>query len=331
MRMAHFIAARFAVFLAVGLVCGWAPGSVRPALASPPVVPGTGNPIPGVGDDFEDPEWEYIYNLPKSSGEQDGRRRTPFGGARNGRWAEGDGRGQPDLVRRIPTPEGGLPGSEGALLIATRITGIPDAVTHEAHQDDLFLLISGRVGAISPSRSPSAVVRVFVPPLEEWEDRSGSHFAFRATLRGVKPGERKTEPYWPGLFFQFQDGSTRKDKRDSAYLLVRAGERGQDYGIRPITQTGWWTLGMSFTGDGRVHYYARPGIEDLTESDYLVSHYCYGFRAAQLKQVFFDIWNRSDGQAWSTGWVIDDPTIYVTGPPPGLAQQPPKSKPAVKR
>lgn len=297
------------------------------AWASPPVVPGTGTPIADVGDDFEDPAWEYIPNNPKSSGEQDGRRRTPFGVSNNGRWAEGDGRGHPDLVRRIETPPGGLPGSSGALLLATRLPGIPGTISYEAQQDDLFLLIAGRVGALLPSRSPSAVVRVYVPPFEEWEDRSGSHFAFRATVRGVKAGSSQTEPYWPGLFFQFQDGNSRRDRQDRAQLLVRAGERGQDYTVRDVAQTGWWTLGMSFTADGRVHYFARPGIDDLTESDYLTSHYCYGFRAVHFKQVFFDVWSRSDGQNWSTGWVIDDPTIYVLGPAPTLAERRPTPQP----
>ncbi len=316
---------RISVGICAGVVTAtlvWFGGNLPVVIAaSMPVVPGTGELVTGVGDDFEDPEWKYIPNSPKSSGEQDGRRRAPFGHSANGRWIEGDGRGQPDLVKRIETPPGGLEGSTGALWIASQFTGIPGMRTAESTQDDLFMIVAGRVGGIPVSKSPSAVVRVFVPAFDQWEDRTGSSFAFRATLRGSKFGESETEPYWPGLFFNFNSGHYRQDKKDSAYLVVRSGPRGEDYKVRNVTETGWWTLGMSFTPDGRVHYYAHPGIADLTSADHLASHHCYGFRALQLKQVFFDVWNLVDGQHWSTGWVIDDPKVFVVGQPPQLVRQ----------
>ena len=52
-------------------------------------------------------------------------------------------------------------------------------------------------------------------------------------------------------------------------FTVRAGSYGQDMRGPKITETGWWTLGMSFTRDGRVHYFAHEGVEDvyLTSTD----------------------------------------------------------------
>ncbi len=38
---------------------------------------------------------------------------------------EGMKRGQPDLIKRVPTPPGGLPGSQGSLLLRSLSTGIP--------------------------------------------------------------------------------------------------------------------------------------------------------------------------------------------------------------
>src|SRR5882724_6278241 len=71
-------------------------------------VPGTGQRLAKVGDDFEDAKWAYNYNLPKSSDENDKQQRVPGGESVNGRWYEGVMRGQPDLIKRVATPEGGI-------------------------------------------------------------------------------------------------------------------------------------------------------------------------------------------------------------------------------
>lgn len=274
-----------------------------------PVVPGTGRKVENVGDDFEDPEWSYSPNNPKSSADLDKRRRGPTGRSANGRWHEGEDRGHPDLVKRVETPAGGLEGSEGALLMATLRSGIPGRPTTKSQQDDFFMTVKSRVGGyISVSQSPNFVVRVYVPDFEQWEQRSGSSFALRATLRGGKGGS--TEPYWPGIFIKYNPAS--RGGEPSASLIIRAKERGNDYTLPTrITESGWWTLGMSFSPDGQVHYYASEGVDDLTAEDRLASHYCYGFRARQFRTIFFDVFNRNDGRTWSTGWVIDDPTLYV--------------------
>ena len=73
-------------------------------LAAQVLVPGTGQKITQVGDDFEDPQWSYIFNLPKSSDENDKQQRLPSGLSRNGRWFEGVMRGQPDVIQRVATP-----------------------------------------------------------------------------------------------------------------------------------------------------------------------------------------------------------------------------------
>ena len=89
------------------------------------LVPGTGKKLETVGDDFEDPEWRFIGNWPKSTEENNDRHSYPSGKSANSRWYEGMKRGQPDFIRRVPTPGGGLVGSEGSLLIRSLQTGIP--------------------------------------------------------------------------------------------------------------------------------------------------------------------------------------------------------------
>jgi hypothetical protein len=117
------------------LVCG--PDKVR----AQELVPGTGQRITQVGDDFEDPKWDYIANEPKSSEEQDHQERLPSGHSANGRWAEGLKRGQPDVVKRVPTPPGGIPGSEGSMLLMSLYTGVPGVFSGQTHQDDFICLV----------------------------------------------------------------------------------------------------------------------------------------------------------------------------------------------
>ncbi len=281
-------------------------------------VPGTGRQVPGAGDNFEDPAWEYIYNNPKASNELDGQNRNPAGVSKNGRFFEPAKRGQPDLIQRVATPEGGLPGSTGSMLFATLHSGVPGRPNNKTEQDDLIASMSRAGGAIAVSRSPSVVTRVYLPSFEEWEQRTGNSFGFRASCHGTKTtgsGFRRSssqEEFWPGFFLHFYSSKTdRRYKEDFAMILIRANDRGADIFGPRITEPGWWTFGMSFTPDGRVHFFAKAGVEDLTAQDLLASHHCYGFRCQRLDTLFYDVVNQNDGTSWSTKWIVDDPAVYV--------------------
>ena len=193
---------------------------VSGAIASPvsaqrPVVPGTGAEIVGVADDFEDPQWEYIPQDPKSSEDIDENQRGPMGRSANGLWYEGIKRGHPDVVKRVLTPSGGLPGSEGALLLRSKFTGIPGRPSGQMQQDDFVANVQYRLRrTINISEVPSVTTRVFLPPVAEWEDRSGPHFGFRLALETTAMVDKEVgigifkrtvnemgnEVYWPGMF-----------------------------------------------------------------------------------------------------------------------------------
>lgn len=298
-----------------------------------PVVPGTGVKLTQVGDDFEDPNWTFHPNLPKSSDEIDEKKRQPTGRSVNGRWYEGIKRGCPDIVRRVPTPAGGLEGSTGALLIRTVQSGVPGRLSHKMQQDDLICNVWQRVGGKIPvSQTPSCVVRVFMPPIKTWENRSGSTFGYRISLEthawivpehkkdkrtffgGPPKKEFTTAPYWPGMFVQFQSDTDRGREYDSAVWTIRGNSRGREVKGPVIDTTGWWTLGMSVTPDGMVHYYIKKGLGDLTQDDYVTSQLPYGYRAEKFKTFFFNVCNRDDGRTKSTDWVIDDPEMFVLKP-----------------
>lgn len=284
------------------------------AWADQSFVPGTGEFLADCSDDFEDPNWSYNTKLPKSSHEQDDRQRGPGGRSNNGLWHEGAKRGTPDVVKRIPNLPGGIEGSEGALMFATRYSGIPGRVSNKQQQDDLLLKFDRRLGRSIPvSWQPSCTVRVYLPPFEQWENRSGPSFGMRADCRGRKP-DGSSEPYWPGMFWLFRSETGRNIEEDFAQLTVRADRRGHDTRSHKVYEPGWWTMGMSFTPDGQVHYYAKAGVDDLTADDYLMSSFPYGDRCLTFNNFFFNVANFDNGRSWSTSWVIDDPKIFVIPP-----------------
>lgn len=287
-----------------------------------PVVPGTGTLLQGVSDDFEDPQWRFIPNNPKSTEDIDEDQRGPMGKSANGRWYEGIKRGHPDVVKRVETPPGGLPGSEGALLLQTMNSGIPGKPSGTMHQDDFVCNVQYRLNRRIPvSQIPSVTTRVYLPPVEEWERRNGPHFGFRLAIETTMDKEHgafifktsgpENEVYWPGLFIEFESKYQTKKDHDYAMIRIRSNRKGADFAGPTITQTGWWTFGMSVTPDGMVHYYAAPGIEDLTAESYITSQYPYGYKAERFRTFFYNVCSADDGRRWSTAFIVDDPKVYV--------------------
>jgi hypothetical protein len=172
---------------------------------------------------------------------------------------------------------------------------------------------------MSVGDSPSMVVRVYMPPFEQWEDRSGPSFGFRtgcfthAIITGddhPDKGLYGLQEYWPGMFVCFESSHDGKYPEDGAYIRVRSGRNGGEIRGPKIEQLGWWTLGISFSPDGVVHYFASPGVDDLTPEDHITSQFPYSYRTEWVKTFFFNVCTHDDGKTWSTPWVIDDPKVY---------------------
>jgi hypothetical protein len=290
----------------------------RPQAPRNAFVPGTGAFLANCSDDFEDEKWSYSLRLPKSSYEQDDNQRGPGGVSSNGLWHEGAKRGTPDVVRLVATPEGGIEGSLVSLLMQTKNSGMPGRITNEQMQDDLLMKFDSKLGRPIPVEwRPSCTVRVYVPEFEQWENRTGASFGMRADCRGKTP-QGETDAYWPGMFLLFRSETSRNVEQDYAQISIRSNQRGQDIRSLNITEPGWWTMGLSFSPDGMIHYYASPGVDDLTEEDYLASSYPYNYKCLCLRNFFFNVANWDNGKSWSTPWVIDDPKVFVQ-PPAGLA------------
>lgn len=303
--MVRRLSLAFAVWSLVGL--SYAP-------AGTPFVPGTGEFLEDCSDNFEDPAWSYTLRLPKSSSEQDENSRPPGGMSSNRLWHEGALRGTPDVVKRVTTPPGGIEGSMGSLMFATKNSGIPGRPSGKQQQDDLLMKFDRRLGrSISMNWQPSCTVRVYLPAFENWEQRSGPSFGMRADCRGRKP-DGSMEPYWPGMFWLYRGADGKSVKEPFAQLTIRSGPRGNDVRSVKAAEPGWWTMGMSFTPDGQIHYYASPGVDDLTSKDYLASYFPYNDRCVSFNNFFFNVANMDNGRSWSTSWIIDDPQVFVIPP-----------------
>ena len=300
-------------------------------------VPGTGKLVNT--DDLEDENWTYNYQFPKSSKEEDEQIRYPLGQSANRMWIESPKRGAPDVVKRVPTPPGGLPGSKGALYLRTRDTGIPNAPGFKQAQDDFILSAK----PVSIQYSPSYTVRVYLPEWSEWEQRNGVSFGIRAGLQGPMEKEKEVksvksllfgrksekrkervtemEPYYPGFFLSYVPKNDPKNtiKKDCAIILIRADEMGHEVTGPTITKAGWWTFGMSVTPDGRCHYYARQGVGSLTEKDHITSTLPYNIRGTMFNTIFFNVCSSDNGTTWSTPAIIDDPQVFYL--PNGQTQQ----------
>jgi len=299
---------------ALVLSAGVALSFAQPAGAGTPVVPGTGEFLQDCCDDFEDAEWKWTLNLPKSSYEQDEEQRGPGGRSNNGLWHEGGKRGTPDVVKRVTTPAGGIEGSTGALLFATKNSGIPGKISNEQQQDDLLMLFNRRLGRSIPvGWQPSSTVRVYLPEWDKWEQRSGASFGMRCDCQGKDP-DGSVEEYWPGMFILFHKKTNKEGDANSAKLTIRGDKTGHDVRSLDIKEPGWWTLGMSFSPDGQIHYYAHAGVADLTADDFLMSSYPYSMKCITYDNFFFNVANWDNGRTWSTPWVIDDPKVYVIPP-----------------
>ena len=283
------------------------------------IVPGTGMKLQQVGDDFEDEKWLWVPNGNKASKEQDEQIRSPTGFSNNNRWFESPKRGMPDHIVRVETPAGGIPGSKGSLKIQTLNSGVPGRNTNQMEQDDLVMACSSRIGAISASRNPSCTCRIFLPSFDKWEDRSGTHFGYRIDTKTTISESKKSflfsrnvkkqEEYWPGYFIEFHSSHDGKFKEDEAVLLIRGDNLGHE--VKSIKLSpGWWTLGMSVSGDGRVHFYGKQGVKDLTAADHLYSSFPYGYKAEYFATHFFNSCNQNDGKTWSTPIIIDDPAVF---------------------
>lgn len=122
------------------------------------------------------------------------------------------------------------------------------------------------------------------------------------------------------MWHTLPDGRTNKEH--SAHLIIRSDEWGRDLKGPTLKESTWYTLGMSFTPEGGVHYFCREGVENLRAEDHIVSFRPYNYQPRVFETFFFNTVNMDDGRTWSTPWVVDDSWLHVTNAPETRAQAP---------
>lgn len=285
------------------------------------VIPGTGIPVARTGDDFEAEDWTYYPQNPKSSWNLDENIRVPGGISKNNQWVEAAKRGQPDVVRRVPTPPDGIEGSKGSMVIQTLYSGIPGTITNQQQQDDLLCNSEQMAGRALPvTWSPNCVCRVFIVPHTRWEERNGASFGYRCGLVGW--GKENNEEYWPGIFYHMERGLKDNQRTYAIRAWVRADGYGRDMPELTFEPDSWMTMGMSCTPDGACHFFARAGIEDLEEKDCIGSYWPYSYRAHTFQCFFYNVINMDDGRSVSTPWIIDDAYLYCATAPSNRVRGP---------
>jgi hypothetical protein len=292
--------------LGSSLVTRSAPGQANRKY--PPVIPGTGIRVARTGDDFEAEDWAYYPQHPKSSWNIDENVREPGSNSKNGLWAEGAKRGTPDLVRRVATPAGGIEESTGSMMFQSLRSGIPGTLTHQQQQDDLLHNSQALAGAIPVTWSPNCICRVYVPPTKYWEQRDGATFGYRTGLMAH-------EEYWPGIFLHMERVAKEGKQVHQIRAWIRADNGGRDLPSLVFEPETWITMGISHTPDGAVHFFLRPGIEDLTKEDCVGSYHCYGWRAHTFQTFFFNVINMDDGRSVSTPWIVDNAYLFAATAP----------------
>ncbi len=126
------------------------------------------------------------------------------------------------------------------------------------------------------SERPSIVMNLWVVPFEDWPtgpagsviEAEGSLRYNYFGLRSIGASVSATDPtnylgfVYPSLFIAW--------KPDTMEYYFTARNPGDEY-VKPISQAGWWTLGISFNPlNGSPRFYAAPGKVVLQESDFMI-------------------------------------------------------------
>ncbi|MFH1507170.1 MAG: hypothetical protein ABIG46_01910 [Candidatus Omnitrophota bacterium] len=209
-----------------------------------PNVLGRNHRLNDLCDDFEDVNWYFDYDKRESN---------------NGLWKANTGdndKGEPEILKRVSPPAGGIIGSTGALVIQTNI---PEKVVDKnKDQEDSESTGTGQ-HKLSREKQPVFIVRVYLPPFAEWGDYYS--FGFRILAYGNAPHDT---PAVPSIWIRYEG------KIKGAHFYFRIFDKqGMPVEVigKPIKQYGWWTLAIAFDQNGNSRFYAKPGVEPLSNSD----------------------------------------------------------------
>jgi hypothetical protein len=186
--------------------------------------------------------------------------------------------------------------------------------------EDMITTYSDQIGrSLVAAEKPSVVTWLWLPPFNEWPtgvNASGFRewLGFRVTAYDADLPENNGL-YWPGIYIATDD--------NGPCLIARVGDGyAPDVTIGRISTSGWWTLGIAFSDDGRTEYYAAPGQVTLTSANLLHTTPISSDPAANrsIDELWGNFWALRmtyppTGQL-SPNWQVDYFRVFVGVPPP---------------
>lgn len=181
--------------------------------------------------------------------------------------------------------------------------------------EDMTSTYTDQIGrSLDASERPSAVTWVWLPPFQEWPtgvNASGFRewLGFRVTAHDANL-QFTGGLYFPGIYVSTDDAGP--------CLIARVGDGyAEDVTIGRISVSGWWTLGLSWSDQGRTEFYAAPGRVALTNENLLHTTPTFSDPEANrsIDQLVGNFWALRmtyppTGQL-SPNWLIDFDRVYV--------------------
>lgn len=255
-------------------------------------------------DDFEDIKWNYNYQNHMSS---------------NKLWRSGSGFGEPELLARVPTPDGGINGSAGALEIRTNNIELFDNGSSPGHRSMEKLLTAeykkNSEHRITRANRPVFIVRVWLPPFNLWIKENSKEDYYNFGFRH-EAFPKNGDKYYPSLWLHY-DNSLSQPWFRCRIFPIGTKKPLVDIAIVPIRQPYWWTLAVAFDEDGIDHYYARPGVGIPTEKDEIFNatqfRTRYGIATPSMDYVLYSFFHLGYPEAGNASppFVIDDYELWI--------------------
>lgn len=248
--------------------------------------------VEALSDNFEDPAWSANFG---------------------DRWRGGSFRGAPEVLERVTPPANGLPGSTGALRIRSVDNGDDPHPTQEDFLTQDYTAALGR--PLTRDDQVLTTIRVHMPAFSTWSN-GVNNFGFRMeprsnSLIGV---DNPVGYYYPSIWL-WDNGPENR-------FVVRLGDGfASDLNVAPITQAGWWTLGIGFDADGIGHYYASPGVDPLTAADEIwdtTMFNSFGGTDPRMDTLAYNFLSLGypAGPSLSPDFIVDDFEVFIV-PEPG--------------
>lgn len=267
--------------------------------------------LDNISDDFEDPNWEYDRQNHISSNRF-------WRGSPGLKGSDKSDRGDPEILERVTPPKDGKTGSTGALKIGTNL---PDDDNNPT-QDDLRTLsfeekLERKLTRID---QPVFIMRIWLPSFDQLE--KNHQFGFRLEAQS----NDTPNSYYPSIWLRYNHILQRKDRnyvfRGSHfffrifYLDGSNMKYCEEYG-GPIKQPGWWTIAITFDENGVCYYYARPGVDALSEENKIFDDIQFNIKSGK-KALLMDHVNaglislgyQKEGNI-SPRFVIDDYEVWT--------------------